>query len=79
MASLVRSGVRKLSVRRQCDLLSVNRRRIYYKAVGEKPENLKMMEIMDRHLTDHPTEGVVSLMLFLSPEFPWALSAFEGF
>ena len=24
-----------------------------------------MMEIMDRHLTDHPTEGVVSLVLFL--------------
>ncbi|MFI5194740.1 MAG: hypothetical protein ACHQD7_11800 [Chitinophagales bacterium] len=24
-----------------------------------------MMEIMDEHLTDHPTEGVVSLVLFL--------------
>jgi putative transposase len=24
-----------------------------------------MMEIMDKHLTDHPTEGVVSLVLFL--------------
>jgi len=23
------------------------------------------MEIMDKHLTDHPTEGVVSLVLFL--------------
>jgi hypothetical protein len=38
---------------------------VYYKPVPEKPENLKMMEIMDRHLTDHPTEGVVSLVLFL--------------
>jgi putative transposase len=42
----------------------VNRSRLYYKPVGEKPENLKMMEIMDRHLSDHPTEGVVSLVLF---------------
>ena len=51
-------------MRKQCELLSVNRSRLYYKPVGEKPENLKMMEVMDKHLTDHPTEGVVSLVLF---------------
>jgi putative transposase len=38
---------------------------LYYKPVGEKPENIKMMEIMDKHLTVHPTEGVKSLVLFL--------------
>jgi putative transposase len=38
---------------------------VYYKPVPEKPENLKMMEMMDKHLTEHPTEGVVSLVLFL--------------
>jgi putative transposase len=37
---------------------------LYYKPVGEKPENIKMMEIMDKHLMDHPTEGVLSLVLF---------------
>jgi putative transposase len=37
---------------------------LYYNPVGEKPENIKMMEIMDKHLTDHPTEGVLSLVLF---------------
>ena len=52
-------------MRRQCELLSVNRSRLYYKEVGEKPENLQMMEIMDKHLTDHPTEGVRSLVFFL--------------
>jgi putative transposase len=51
-------------VRRQCALLSVGRSRLYYKARPENPENLKMMQIMDKHLTDHPTEGVVSLVLF---------------
>jgi putative transposase len=56
--------VAKLSVRRQCALLSVGRSRLYYKPRPEKPENLKMMQIMDRHLTDHPTEGVISLVLF---------------
>jgi putative transposase len=51
-------------VRKQCELLSVNRSRLYYKPVGEKPENIKMMEIMDKHLTAHPTEGVLSIVLF---------------
>jgi putative transposase len=37
---------------------------LYYKPAPEKPENIKMMEIMDKHLTDHPTEGVLSLVLF---------------
>jgi putative transposase len=30
-----------------------------------------MMEIMDKHLTDHPTEGVISLLYFLfAKNFP---------
>jgi len=28
----------------------------------EKPENIKMMNIMDRHLLTHPTEGVISMV-----------------
>jgi len=54
-----------LSVRRQCDLLRVSRSSLYYRPVGEKPENLKMMSIMDRHLMQHPTEGVNSLVYLL--------------
>lgn len=60
----------KLSVRRQCQLLNVNRSSLYYRPVPEKPENIKMMEIMDKHLTLHPTEGVNSVVLmFLSMNF----------
>jgi putative transposase len=33
--------------------------------VPEKPENLTMMSIMDKHLTRHPTEGVNSMVLLL--------------
>ena len=64
-AQLVQPRSCRLSVRRQCDLLSVNRSRIYYKPVPEKPENVKIMAIMDKHLTEHPTEGVMSIVLFL--------------
>lgn len=54
-----------LSVRRQCDLLSVSRSSFYYKPMPEKPENLKMMNIMDKHLINRPTEGVVSMVYYL--------------
>ncbi len=64
-AQLVTPRVTKLSIRKQCELLTINRSRVYYKPVPEKPENLTMMSIMDKHLTNHPTEGVTSMVLLL--------------
>lgn len=64
-AQLVEPQCPKLSIRKQCELLSINRSRVYYKPVPEKPENIEMMNIMDRHLTNHPTEGVVSMVYLL--------------
>ena len=54
-----------LSVRKQCDLLLVNRNRLYYHPKGESEFNLRIMAIMDRHLTNHPTEGVESMVHYL--------------
>lgn len=54
-----------LSVRRQCVVLSVPRSSIYYQPIQEKPENVKMMNIMDKHLLLHPTEGVESMVHLL--------------
>jgi putative transposase len=54
-----------LSVRKQCELLSIPRSSLYYAPVQEKPENLKMMNLMDEHLLEHPTEGVVSMVYWL--------------
>jgi putative transposase len=69
-SALVQPRHSKLSVRKQCALLSVNRSSLYYKPIPEKPENIKMMEIMDKHLTSHPTEGVKSLVyLFVSMSY----------
>jgi putative transposase len=64
-AQLVQPRTSKISIRKQCELLSVNRSRVYYKPVAEKPENIEMMNIMDRHLTKHPTEGVKSMVFLL--------------
>lgn len=55
-----------LSVRRQCGLLSISRSSLYYQPKEEKPENLEMMRLMDRHLLAHPTEGVMSMVYFLA-------------
>jgi putative transposase len=62
---LIQPRTSKISIRKQCKLLSVNRSRVYYKPVDEKPENIEMMNIMDRHLTKHPTEGVKSMVFLL--------------
>ena len=64
-AEYIRPGMRNLSVRRQCNLLSVNRSSLYYRPVEEKPENVEMMTLMDKHLISHPTEGVVSMVYYL--------------
>lgn len=64
-ARMVRLDNPQLSVRKQCDLLKVNRNQLYYKPVPEKPENVKMMYLMDKHLIDHPTEGVWSMVYYL--------------
>ncbi len=51
----------ELSIRKQCDLLSVHRSSLYYAPKGESQENLEIMRIMDEHYLKHPTEGVIRM------------------
>ncbi len=62
---LVKMNSTRLSVRAQCSLLCVNRNLLYYHPVPERPENIKMMHLMDEHLLHHPTEGVWSMVYYL--------------
>ena len=62
---MVKPDTSNLSIRRQCELLTVNRSRLYFKPVGEKMENITMMRIMDEHLINHPTEGVITMVYLL--------------
>ncbi len=55
----------ELSMRRQCDLLSVHKSSLYYAPKGGNPENLELMRIMDEHYLKHPTEGVIRVQDFL--------------
>jgi len=54
-----------ISVRRQCELLTVTRGRMYYAPEEERSENLEIMRIMDKHMIDHPTEGVLCMLELL--------------
>ncbi len=46
-----------LSLRRQCRLLSLARSTLYYQPRGERTENLKLMETIDRQFLETPWYG----------------------
>ena len=54
-----------LSVRRQCELLGVNRSNVYYRPVGESKENLMLMRLIDEEYTRHPFYGSRKLTFWL--------------
>ncbi|MCX6223586.1 MAG: hypothetical protein NTV01_02325 [Bacteroidia bacterium] len=54
-----------LSVRQQCELLDLSRSTVYYEAVGESEENLRIMRLMDEEFYAEPTHGVLQMQDFL--------------
>jgi putative transposase len=55
----------RLSIRCQCNLVSVSRGSFYYQPLGDSDENLSIMRLMDEHYLKHPTEGVKRMRDFL--------------
>jgi putative transposase len=47
----------ELSVRRQCELLGVNRSSLFYEPMGEREENLRLMRLLDEQYTKAPFYG----------------------
>jgi putative transposase len=54
---LVEPGHSELSVRRQCELLGLNRSSLYYEPATETAENLRLMRRIDEQYTAHPFYG----------------------
>jgi putative transposase len=52
-------------VRRQCQLLGVNRSGLYYQAVEESAENLHLMRLLDEQYTRCPFYGVLRMTAWL--------------
>jgi len=55
-----------LSIRKQCELLSINRSSFYYAPIGEKPENIEIMNLLDKHILELPTAGVLTMQSMLA-------------
>ena len=58
-------GHPEISLRRQCELLGVNRSGLYYEPVGESAENLLLMRLIDQEYTRHPFLGSRRLVVWL--------------
>jgi putative transposase len=50
-------GYPEISIRRQCELLGVNRSGLYYEPVGESQESLLLMRLLDEQYTRTPFYG----------------------
>jgi putative transposase len=61
----VERGHPEISVRRQCDLLGVNRAGLYYQPAGESEENLMLMRLIDEQYTRRPIYGSRRLVAWL--------------
>ena len=48
----------EISLRRQCELLGVNRSGLYFQARGESAENLKLMRLIDMLEEDDDVQTV---------------------
>ena len=57
MRPLVDRGHREISLRRQCELLGINRSSLYYEPVGESQKNLVLLRLLDEQYTRRPYYG----------------------
>jgi putative transposase len=57
-----------ISIRRQCDLLGVNRASLYYQPLGESEENLQLMRWIDEQYTRTPFFGSRRMTVWLQEE-----------
>jgi len=55
----------KLSIRRQCALLTLTRSTLYYQPKGESAENLRFMAIIDRQFLETPWYGSRQMARFM--------------
>ena len=65
---MIDAGHEKLSIARQCTLLSTPRSTFYYKAQGETQQNLALMELIDKQFLDTPFYGVRQMTWHLRNE-----------
>jgi len=64
---MIDGNSRKLSIARQCDLLSLNKSTYYYKQRGLSKQDLENMKVIDEIYTEHPYFGARRMSKHLEP------------
>jgi len=64
----------QLSIVKQCELLSVSRSGLYYKALGNSSLNLELMRLMDEHYLEHPEKGARRMYVWLTKDLEYDIS-----
>lgn len=64
----------KLSIRKQCELLSVSRSGQYYAKKEESSLNKKLMQEIDKEYTAHPFRGVPSMTTYLKKDLGYQIN-----
>ena len=54
-----------ISIRSQCDFLDIPRSSFYHIPKGESKQNLMVMKLMDKHILEEPTAGVLTMQPML--------------
>jgi putative transposase len=63
-----------LSIRRQCDLIGLNRSTFYWQPAGESPLNLALMQLIDQEYTRAPFYGYRKMAVRLNQEHGYAVN-----
>ena len=58
----------EISIRRQCELLGVNRAGLYYQPLSESEENLRLMRLLDEQYTRTPFYGSRRMVAWLETQ-----------
>ena len=64
----------KLSVRKQCKILNINRSSYYYEAKRESSLNLELMRLMDEHYLKHPYKGAKRMHIWLTKDLGYKVN-----
>jgi putative transposase len=70
---VVRSHPR-LSLKEQCNILSIHRSGLYYKPKGESLLNLRLMEAIDRQFIEHPYYGAERMTDYLNMDLGYRVN-----
>ena len=71
---IVDKAHKELSIKEQCQLMSIHRSGYYYQHKTESELNLELMALIDKHYMDHPYMGVPSMAQWLDKDMGYKVN-----